>query len=228
MTRLLVTLTVLRGERKAAMTNSATARSRKRLANTNLPTPHGSSPLWGPGNVPGEWADVCGFITPPNTDGEWQTRGHGAFEDVLGIRPTDQSCTHEAWIHFSHANARLVGHIRTRNAAPSKTDDEARKEAILKNTCDHSLMQRDVSSTRQRVFPVGGRFHQGVRRMNPEANERQTFFRLSVCCLHFVPASFGSIHMPAGCTSHVVQGHRPASLFFRMSQTKEKESFEIC
>ena len=41
--------------------------------------------------VPGEWADVCGFINPPNTDREWQIRGHGAFEinrDVLGIRPT--------------------------------------------------------------------------------------------------------------------------------------------
>ena len=34
------------------------------FAHTNLPIPHGSSPLWGPGNVPGEWANVCGFIKP--------------------------------------------------------------------------------------------------------------------------------------------------------------------
>ena len=40
------------------------------FANTNLPIPNGSSPLWGPGNVPGERADVCGFIKQPNTDGE--------------------------------------------------------------------------------------------------------------------------------------------------------------
>ena len=65
------------------------------VGNTNLPIPHGSSPLWGPGGVPTEWADVCGFVKPPNTDNEWHMRGHGASEiirDVVGIRPTDQSC----------------------------------------------------------------------------------------------------------------------------------------
>ena len=95
------------------------------VANTNLPIPHGPTPLWGPGGVPGEWADVCGFIKPSNSDGEWPMRGHGAFEinrDVLGIRPTDQSCHHEVWIHFSHANARLVDHNRTRNAVRSEQD----------------------------------------------------------------------------------------------------------
>ena len=45
------------------------------FANTNLPIPHGSSPLCCPGNVPGEWTDLCVFIKPPNTDGEWQIRG---------------------------------------------------------------------------------------------------------------------------------------------------------
>ena len=29
------------------------------FANTDLPLPPGSTPLWGPGSVPGEWADVC-------------------------------------------------------------------------------------------------------------------------------------------------------------------------
>ena len=75
--------------------------------------------------VPGNWADVCGFIKPPNTDSEWQIRGHGAFEinrDVLGIRPTDQSCHHELWIHLSHINARLVDQYRTRNAVRSEQD----------------------------------------------------------------------------------------------------------
>ena len=37
------------------------------FANTNLPIPHGPTPLWGPGGVPGEWADVCGFIKPQKT-----------------------------------------------------------------------------------------------------------------------------------------------------------------
>ena len=31
------------------------------FVNTNLPLPPGPSPLWGPGGVPGEWSDVCGF-----------------------------------------------------------------------------------------------------------------------------------------------------------------------
>ena len=82
------------------------------LAKTNLPTPHGASPPWGPGNVLGEWTDVCGFIKPPNTDVEWQIRGHGAFEinrDVLAIRPTDQSCHHEAWIHLPFSRQRSAG-----------------------------------------------------------------------------------------------------------------------
>ena len=109
------------------------------FANTNLPIPHGPTPLWGPGGVPREWADVCGFIKPPNSDGEWQIRGHGAFEinrDVLGIRPTDQSCHHEVWIHFSHANARLVYHYRTRNAVRSEQDRRQGKERG--NPCDQT------------------------------------------------------------------------------------------
>ena len=35
------------------------------FADTNLPMPPGTTPLWGPGGVPGEWADVCGFLKPP-------------------------------------------------------------------------------------------------------------------------------------------------------------------
>ena len=31
------------------------------FVNTNLPMPSVSTPLWGPGGVPGEWSDVCGF-----------------------------------------------------------------------------------------------------------------------------------------------------------------------
>ena len=48
-----------------------------------------------------------------------------AFEinrDVLGIRPTDQSCHHVARIHLSHANARLVDHCRARNAVRTEQD----------------------------------------------------------------------------------------------------------
>ena len=61
-----------------------------------------------PGDVPGEWADVCGFIQPPGCENEWQTRMHGAFiipYDTLGIKRADQSCHHRVWIHLLHVSA---------------------------------------------------------------------------------------------------------------------------
>ena len=42
------------------------------FANMNLPNPPGPTPLWGPGGVPGEWADVRGFIKPPESETEWR------------------------------------------------------------------------------------------------------------------------------------------------------------
>ena len=52
----------------------------------------------GPGGVPGEWSDVCGFLKPPGSERDWQVRMHGAFTvpfDMLGIRHT-----HEVWVHL--------------------------------------------------------------------------------------------------------------------------------
>ena len=51
----------------------------------------------------GKWTDVCGFLKPPDSDGPWTVRQHGAVSiphEALGIRPTDQSCHHEAWLHL--------------------------------------------------------------------------------------------------------------------------------
>ena len=39
------------------------------FADCALPMPPGPAPLWGPGAVPGKWADVCGFLKPPDSDG---------------------------------------------------------------------------------------------------------------------------------------------------------------
>ena len=33
-----------------------------------LPTPPGPPPLLGPGSIPDNWADVCGFLKPPGSD----------------------------------------------------------------------------------------------------------------------------------------------------------------
>ena len=63
------------------------------FAYSNLPVPPGPTPLWGPGGVPGEWADVCGFVKPPESQNEWQVRLHGAFSipcSTLGLEEKDQ------------------------------------------------------------------------------------------------------------------------------------------
>ena len=61
----------------------------------NTPTP-----LWKPGGVPGEWSDVCGFLTPPppGSETDWQVRVHGAFTipyGTLGLKEKDRSYHHE-------------------------------------------------------------------------------------------------------------------------------------
>ena len=54
---------------------------------------------------------MSGFMKPPGSETAWHIRMHGDFvinHDVLGIKPTDQSCHHEVWIHLLHVSARLV------------------------------------------------------------------------------------------------------------------------
>ena len=68
-----------------------------------LPTPPGPTPLWGPGSIPDNWADVCGFLKPPGSQRSWKVNKHGAFSiprKTLGMRPNDQSCHHETWLHL--------------------------------------------------------------------------------------------------------------------------------
>ena len=68
-----------------------------------LPTPPGPTPLWGPRSIPDNWADVCGFFKLPGSQQCWKVDKHGAFSiprKSLGLRPTDQSCHHETWLHL--------------------------------------------------------------------------------------------------------------------------------
>ena len=68
-----------------------------------LPTPPGPPPLWGPGSIPDNWADVCGFLKPPGSQKLWKVSKHGAFsipQQALGLRASDQSCHHETWLHL--------------------------------------------------------------------------------------------------------------------------------
>ena len=68
-----------------------------------LSTPPGHTPLWRPGSIPDNWADVCGFLKPPCSDRFWKVSKQGAFSiprKTLGLRPNDQSCHHETWLHL--------------------------------------------------------------------------------------------------------------------------------
>ena len=79
------------------------------FADCALPTPPGPAPLWGPGSIPNKWADVCGFLKAPGSDRCWKVRMHGAFSilrKTLGLRPTDQSCHHETWLHLDFVDWR--------------------------------------------------------------------------------------------------------------------------
>ena len=70
-----------------------------------LPTPPGPTPLWGPGSIPNNWADVCGFLEPPDLDRYWKVRIHGVFS-IPGLLPTDQSCHHETRLNLEFVDWR--------------------------------------------------------------------------------------------------------------------------
>ena len=56
---------------------------------------------------------------------EWQIRMHGAHEinrEVLGIKPTDQSCHHEVWIRLLHVTAWQVIRERKGSAMTERQD----------------------------------------------------------------------------------------------------------
>ena len=73
------------------------------LTDSTLPT----SQLWGPGSVPDNSADVCGFLKPPGSQRFWKVYKNGAFfipRKSLGLRPTDHSCQYETWLHLDFAD----------------------------------------------------------------------------------------------------------------------------
>ena len=56
---------------------------------------------------------------------EWQIRMHGAHEinrEVLGIKPTEQSCHHEVWIRLLHVTAWQVIRERKGSAITERQD----------------------------------------------------------------------------------------------------------
>ena len=86
------------------------SRSRNNLSTTDepftdcaSPTPPGPTPLWGHGSILDNWSDVCGFLKPHVSHRFWKVHKHGALSTprkTLGLRPNDQSCHHETWLHL--------------------------------------------------------------------------------------------------------------------------------
>ena len=123
-----------------------------------LPPPPGPTPLGVPGSIPDTWADVCGFLKPPGSDRFWKEHKHDAFSTPrksLGLRPTDQSCHHETWLHldfvdWSNTWSKQGDHdryisLKERPAACSYGNQKRRISEVMSDhslssyNCDHSL-----------------------------------------------------------------------------------------
>ena len=79
------------------------------FADCAFPTPPGLTALWWPGSLPNNWADICGVLEPPGSDRCWKVRVYGAFSiprKARGLRPNDQSCHHETWLHLDFVDWR--------------------------------------------------------------------------------------------------------------------------
>ena len=117
-----------------------------------LPTPPGPTPLWGPGSIPNNWADVCGFLKPPGSQRFWKENKHSAFSiprQALGLRSSDQSCHHETWLHLHFVDwnnkwnhqAHYNGNICLKER-PASSGNRAQKRSISEVLSDHSLSSR--------------------------------------------------------------------------------------
>ena len=105
------------------------------FVNTSLPLPPGPTPLWGPGGVPGEWSDVCGFLKPP---GPKMSGKSVCMEPPLSLTACwiSRKQIKVAIIHLLHVNARLVGRV-------SREDKHRRPiSRKRKSPYDHSKERR--------------------------------------------------------------------------------------
>ena len=70
------------------------------FADCALPTPPGPTPLWRPGSIPNNWADVCRFLKPPGSQRFWKVSKHGArnlfhWPWGKGTQRNHQECSQE-------------------------------------------------------------------------------------------------------------------------------------
>ena len=122
-------------------TSSQTYRFNKKLSNRSPVQKRLSIYYWNPGSIPNNWADVCGFLEPPGSDRFWKVHEHGAFSiprKTLGLRPTDQSCHHETWLHLDFVDWRST----------QSHHDEHDRRLVLKErpaACPYGQQKRRIS-----------------------------------------------------------------------------------
>ena len=102
-----------------------------------------------PGSISNNWADVCGFLEPPNSDRYWNVRMHGAVSvprKTVGLRPTHQSCHHETWLHLDFVDWRSTQSQHEEHdrrillkERPAACLYEQQKRRISEVMSDHSL-----------------------------------------------------------------------------------------
>ena len=103
----------------------------------------------GPGSIPNNSADVCGFLEPPGSDRYWKVRTHDAFfipRKTLALRPTDQSCHRKTWLHLDFADWRNTwvpqgehGRHISLKERPASYHHGQQKRRISDVMSDHSL-----------------------------------------------------------------------------------------
>ena len=80
------------------------------VAGCALPTPPGPAPLWEPGSIPGCWADVLRVPDTARVRPAMESPTSRALSSnphkALGLRPTDQSCHREIWLHLDFVDWR--------------------------------------------------------------------------------------------------------------------------
>ena len=107
-----------------------------------LPTPPGLTPLWGPGSIPNNWTDVCGFLKPPGSQRFWKVSKYGAFSmlrQALGLRASDQSCHHETWLHLHFVDWSNQWNHEARYNENIRLNERPQKRHISEILSDHSL-----------------------------------------------------------------------------------------
>ena len=107
------------------------------FADCALPTPLGPTPLWGPGSIPNNWADVYGFLKPPNSDRYWKVRMHGAFSAKISacVQPINAATTR----HGSTWNSSI-------GAVPNHITKNMTDEFYSKNVLRHVLWAAEKAS----------------------------------------------------------------------------------